>query len=55
MKCEICVKNTVIIFTCACNKQTCIKHRLPETHQCKYKYDLFKLEKVVKETKVSII
>uniref|UniRef100_A0A6C0AGK0 AN1-type domain-containing protein n=1 Tax=viral metagenome TaxID=1070528 RepID=A0A6C0AGK0_9ZZZZ len=55
MRCEVCAKKVVIVFTCACNKQTCIKHRLPETHQCVYKPELFQLEKVVKKTKLTTI
>jgi predicted nucleic acid binding AN1-type Zn finger protein len=55
MRCEVCAKKTVLVFTCACKKQTCIKHRLPETHQCDQKPELFQIEKVVKETKLTMI
>lgn len=44
IRCEICKKKCVIHFKCKCCKVYCIKHQLPEKHECEYKEELFKIE-----------
>ena len=44
LRCEICKKKCIIHFKCKCSKVHCIKHQLPENHECEYKVDLFKIE-----------
>jgi predicted nucleic acid binding AN1-type Zn finger protein len=54
MKCSHCKKKTAIILTCACGKETCIEHRMPEKHDCTKKNELFKIEKLIKEKIIKI-
>ena len=43
-KCFICKKKKPICFKCEhCNKILCISHKMPETHNCVYKYDKFSI------------
>ena len=46
MKCEHCKKKCVVLVTCKCEKNYCLKHRLPETHLCTYIFDKVELEKI---------
>lgn len=50
--CDVCKKKTVIVFTCVCSKKTCIKHRLPETHDCSHTPELFSLKPKLPKNKV---
>jgi len=52
MKCSACKKKTVIVFTCKCSKEVCIKHRAPEDHECLHQYELFKVETPILKEKV---
>lgn len=47
-RCDVCNKIAPVsaVFTCACGKKSlCIKHRLPEDHNCsfQFKYDSSKM------------
>lgn len=55
ISCEQCKKKCIIHIICKCNKLFCIKHRLPETHKCSYKEDMFILEIIPISTKINII
>ncbi len=51
MKCGICRKNLIMEYNCKkCTKAFCIRHRLPEKHECSnykdYKNDKVVLEKI---------
>ena len=38
-KCEICKKKLSLMdYSCRCGKFYCMKHRLPEEHQCQFDY-----------------
>jgi len=37
-KCVTCNKKLMIPFKCRCEKQYCIKHRMPESHSCSFNY-----------------
>jgi len=53
-----CKKKLTILhqYECRCGLLYCIKHKLPELHDCKYNYknDKVKLEKVVAEKIIKI-
>ncbi len=51
MKCCLC-KQTLILFTCKCNKQVCIQHR--NNHACTFQESLFKIDKITKDKIVKI-
>jgi predicted nucleic acid binding AN1-type Zn finger protein len=38
MKCDLCNKKVVIAITCQCSKIYCIKHRMPEDHECTFDF-----------------
>ena len=44
LRCELCKKKCIIYFKCKCSKVYCIKHQLPEKHECHYKEELFVIE-----------
>lgn len=46
-KCIICNKKVLMYFTCRCNNHYCIKHKLPENHNCNYDY---KKDKIIMES-----
>lgn len=52
MKCSICKKLSVIMFTCKCEKNVCLKHRMPEDHKCCVVNELFIVEAAVLKDKV---
>ena len=37
-RCEFCNKKSLMLFNCKCGLKTCIKHKDPETHCCKYDF-----------------
>lgn len=51
LKCSICSKKIShgMEFICRCNKLVCMKHRLPETHDCSFDYKMFGKEILKKE------
>jgi predicted nucleic acid binding AN1-type Zn finger protein len=50
--CDGCSKKVGIIpFVCRCEKQFCIKHRMPETHNCLYDYKTNGKQKLTEENK----
>jgi hypothetical protein len=54
MKCFVCKKKTIIVFTCKCEKVVCLKHRLPEEHKCEQEQSLFKVETFIKDKIIKI-
>ena len=36
--CSHCLKKTVIPFTCHCANVYCLKHRIPEVHNCTFDF-----------------
>lgn len=41
MKCFFCEKKVKILgFDCKCGNHYCLKHRLPESHNCKFNHSL---------------
>ena len=46
MKCFHCKKSSVIQFQCKCEQSFCVKHQLPEKHQCTYVYEKQIIEKI---------
>ena len=39
IKCYICDKNIDLInFRCKCNNYFCLKHKMPEKHDCKFDF-----------------
>ena len=54
MRCAQCNKKKIILLICACGKEVCIDHRIPELHSCTKKNELFKLEKLIKEKIIKI-
>jgi hypothetical protein len=55
MKCTHCKKTHAVLVSCKCDKQFCLKHRLPEQHLCTYITPLFQIEqKIVKEKIIKI-
>ena len=46
MKCFQCKKNTVIVITCKCEKVFCVKHQLPEKHECTFIFQKHEIEKI---------
>ena len=44
MFCFLCKKRKVILLTCKCENKYCIKHNLPEVHECTVTNELFKIE-----------
>ena len=54
MKCFVCKKNHVIVFTCKCGKIVCVKHRMQEDHECVQEQELFKVESYSKDKIIKI-
>ena len=54
MKCFLCKKKTIILLQCKCKKDFCITHLPGEQHKCEHIYDLFSIEKIVKDKIVKI-
>lgn len=53
-KCKIdgCTKKLGLIpFICRCKKEYCVKHRLPETHNCVFNYKIDGKKKMEEENK----
>jgi len=55
MICFLCKKRNIILITCKCNQSFCIKHNLPEVHECTFVEELYKLEVVEPPKKVDKI
>ena len=55
MFCQHCKKKTVIILTCKCEQFFCIKHQLPEKHQCTFQYEKHRIEIVPSTKKIEMI
>lgn len=55
LHCELCKKKFVIHFKCKCCKIFCIKHQLPEKHECDYKDELFVIEVQRQPSKINYI
>ena len=37
-RCFFCKKKFVLLLNCHCNHNYCIKHRMPEDHNCSYNF-----------------
>ena len=37
-KCFVCKKNVIVKFICKCDNTFCIKHRMPEDHECTFNF-----------------
>jgi len=46
--CDFCNKNCLIKFTCKCENGFCVKHRLPEYHNCKFDFQTY-YKKLIEE------
>jgi hypothetical protein len=57
IRCEAseCKKKCIIYFKCKCCKVYCIKHQLPEKHNCEHKEELFVLEIKLPPSKINFI
>jgi hypothetical protein len=53
MKCFVCKKTHIIVFTCKCGKIVCLKHRMQEEHTC-IQPELFKVESYSKDKIIKI-
>jgi len=52
---ELCRKKSLIHFKCKCCKIYCIKHQLPEKHECQKKQELFVIDIQLPEPKINFI
>lgn len=48
-KCYKCNKSKMIIIKCKCERNFCIKCKLPETHKCKFDYKNEARENILKK------
>ena len=57
LRCEFntCKKKCIIHFKCKCCKIFCIKHQLPEKHECEHKEELFVLDIQTFASKINYI
>ena len=55
MLCFHCKKKTIILITCKCEEQFCIKHQLPEKHKCIHVFEKHHIEKIPSTKKIEII
>jgi predicted nucleic acid binding AN1-type Zn finger protein len=55
LRCELCKKKSIINFKCKCKKNHCIKHQLPEHHNCEHKEELFTIEIQMPLSKITYI
>lgn len=55
LRCELCNKKCIIHFKCKCCKVYCIKHQLPEKHECSYKEELFAINVQLLSPKINYI
>jgi len=54
MRCAQCKKKQIILLICACGKEVCIYHRMPEQHVCTKEKELVQLEKLIKEKIIKV-
>lgn len=53
MNCKQCSKKLLYSFKCRCKNEYCIKHKLPEKHNCEFDYkQLIKKQEAVISQKV---
>ena len=55
MWCVHCKKKSVVILQCKCEKFFCIKHQLPEKHNCTYVYEKHTVDKIPLTKKIDVI
>lgn len=55
MICFKCNKKFVILIQCKCEQSYCIKHQLPEKHNCTYIYKKHIIEPVPSNKKIDTI
>ncbi len=53
--CFQCKKKTVILIQCKCNQSFCVKHQLPEKHNCTFTYEKHIIEKIPPAKKIEDI
>ena len=53
--CFHCKKKTVIMIQCKCLNSFCVKHQLPEKHNCTFVYEKHVLEKIQPVKKIETI
>lgn len=52
-KCNYCGKKLGLIeYDCRCGKKFCIKHRMPEEHNCEYNYKDDKKDLIKRNPKI---
>jgi len=56
MNCFVCKKKVGLLgFKCKCGDELfCLKHRMPEAHDCKYDFKKAQREKLLKENPVIV-
>jgi predicted nucleic acid binding AN1-type Zn finger protein len=55
MTCFHCKKKVVILITCKCEKNFCVKHQLPEKHECCFIYEKHVIQKLTPPKKIDTI
>ncbi len=55
MFCVHCKKKSVILIHCKCDNQYCIKHQLPEKHNCTFVFEKHVIEKLPPTKKIDNI
>jgi len=55
IKCFQCEKKTVVTITCKCQHSFCVKHQLPEKHECTYIFQKHEVEKIELTKKIDSI
>ncbi len=60
-KCDKCGKKVLLINTCKCNKNFCMKHHYPEDHDCTFNFKeeqkkkLIEMNPIIKKDKIQNI
>lgn len=60
-KCDQCGKKVLLINTCKCNKNFCMKHHYPEDHDCTFNFKeeqkkkLIEMNPIIKKDKIKNI
>lgn len=55
MLCVHCKKKSHVILQCKCEKFFCVKHQLPEKHECTYNYEKHTIDKMPLSKKIELI
>lgn len=55
MFCCQCKKKSIVIIQCKCEQYFCVKHQLPEKHECDFTFQKHSIEKIPPTKKIEEI